>query len=39
VKLQIWDTAAQERSRSILKTYYRNAVRCVLVFDLTDRKS
>jgi small GTP-binding protein len=39
VKLQIWGTAGQERFRLILKTYYRNPVGFILVFDLTDRKS
>jgi small GTP-binding protein len=39
VKLQIWDTAVQERFRSIARAYYRNAVGVLLVFDVTDRKS
>lgn len=39
VQLQIWDTAGQEKFQSISKTYYRNAVGILLVFDITDRKS
>uniref|UniRef100_A0A8C3FWW9 RAB42, member RAS onco family n=1 Tax=Chrysemys picta bellii TaxID=8478 RepID=A0A8C3FWW9_CHRPI len=35
VKLQLWDTAGQERFRS----FYRNAVGVLLVFDMTNRKS
>ncbi len=39
VKVQIWDTAGQDRFRSIVRTYYRNAVGGLLVFDLTNRNS
>lgn len=39
VKLQIWDTAGQEKFRSIAKSYFRHAVGVVLVYDITDRKS
>lgn len=39
VKLQIWDTAGQEKFRSISKSYYRHAVGVILVYDMTDRKS
>ncbi|KAL7727822.1 hypothetical protein ACLKA6_019758 [Drosophila palustris] len=37
--MQIWDTAGQERFRSLCRAYYRGADCCVLVFDVTDRKS
>lgn len=39
IKLQIWDTAGQERFKSITKTYYRGAVGCIVMFDLTNKKS
>jgi len=39
VKLQIWDTAGQERFRSVTRSYYRGAVGCVVVYDITDRRS
>ena len=39
VKIQIWDTAGQDRFRSIVKTYYRNAVGGLLVFDVTNEQS
>ena len=35
IKLQIWDTAGQECFRSITKSYYRNALGAIIVFDLT----
>lgn len=39
VKLQIWDTAGQEKYHSIGKAYYRNAVGVLLVFALNDHES
>lgn len=39
IKLQIWDTAGQERFRSMAPIYYRGAHICILVYDITDRKS
>lgn len=39
IKLQIWDTAGQEKFRSIAKSYFRHAVGVILVYDITDRKS
>lgn len=38
-KLQIWDTAGQEKYRSIGKTYYRNSVGILIVYDITDHKT
>ena len=37
VKLQIWDTAGQEKYKSMIPTYLRNAEIVVLVFDLTSK--
>ena len=39
VKIQIWDTAGQEAFKSITKSYYRGAIGCLIVFDITSIKS
>uniref|UniRef100_A0A0X3PR49 Ras-related protein Rab-39B n=1 Tax=Schistocephalus solidus TaxID=70667 RepID=A0A0X3PR49_SCHSO len=39
IKLQLWDTAGQEKFKSITRSYYRNAVGALLVFDITNRES
>ena len=39
IKLQVWDTAGQESFRSISRAYYRGAVGCLLVYDITRRDS
>ncbi|ULU03871.1 hypothetical protein L5515_013130 [Caenorhabditis briggsae] len=39
VKLQLWDTAGQEKFRSITKSYYRNSVGVLAIYDITNRKS
>lgn len=39
VELQIWDTAGMERYRSLGPIYYRDAVACLIVYDLTDNES
>lgn len=39
VKLQIWDSAGQERFRTIAAAYYRGAHGVGIVFDITDEKS
>lgn len=38
-KLQIWDTAGQEVFRSITQSYYKHAVGCILMYDITCRES
>ena len=37
VKLQVWDTAGQEKYRSITPIYYRDAAAAVCVFDITSK--
>ncbi len=38
-KMQIMDTAGQERFRSISQAYYRKSQGCIAVYDITDRES
>ena len=39
VKVQIWDTAGEERYRSITNAYYKGAKGSLLVYDITNKKS
>ena len=39
IKYEIWDTAGQEKYRALAKVFYKNAGVCILVFDITRRKS
>jgi Ras-related protein Rab-6A len=39
VKLQLWDTAGQERFQSLIPSYLRDTAACVVVYDVTSRKS
>lgn len=38
-KLQIWDTAGQEKFRIITKSYYRCCQGAIIMFDLNNRES
>jgi len=39
VKFHIWDTAGQEKYRSLASIYYQGAMAALIVFDLTDEDS
>ena len=39
IKFQIWDTAGQEKFRSLAKIFYQNAAAAILVYDITRRDS
>ena len=36
IKIQIWDTAGQEKFRTISGTYYRGADAIIMVYDITS---
>ena len=39
IKFEIWDTAGQEKFRSLAKVFYKNAAVCVLVYDICRSES
>ena len=39
VKLQIWDTAGEERFRTTTKAYYKGFHGTILMYDVTDQNS
>lgn len=39
MRIDIYDTAGQERFRSVAKAYYKNVDICILVCDITEYKS
>lgn len=39
MKLQMWDTAGQEKFRTITSAYYKGAQGVIFAFDLTDKNT
>ena len=39
IALEIWDTAGEERYRSLIKNYYTGSKAAILVYDITKRSS
>ena len=39
IKVQFWDTAGQEKNKSIARSYYKNAHGALLIYDIADRDS
>ena len=39
IKFEVWDTAGQEKYRSITKMYYKDANAAILVYDITREES
>ena len=39
IKIQLWDSAGQEKYKAVARGYYRNVVGGFLVFDVKDRAS
>jgi len=39
LKIQMWDTAGQEKYRSLSRQYYEGASGIIIVFDVTDQQS
>ena len=39
IKVQFWDTAGQEKNKSIARSYYKNSNGALLIYDISDRQS
>jgi Rab family protein len=39
IRLQIWDTAGQDKFRAMTTNHYRNAVGALLVYDISNEES
>ena len=39
IKFEIWDTAGQEQYHSIAKMFFLDAEVCILVYDITQKKT
>ena len=39
IKLQIWDTAGQEKFHNVTSSYYRGSQGCMVVYDVSEPKT
>ena len=39
IKLQLWDTAGDDKLRHITRNYYRGAVAAIVVYDVTNKNT
>ena len=39
IKLQLWDTAGDEKLKNLTKQYFQGAAAAVIVYDVTNRES
>jgi small GTP-binding protein len=39
IRVYIWDTAGQEKYRSLARMYFNNVAAAILVYDITELKS
>jgi len=39
INFELWDTAGEEKFRSVNNVFYRDAQICIMVFDITQRKT
>ena len=39
IKFQIWDTAGQEKFRALARVFYNNASVCIMVYDITNKRT
>ena len=39
IKLQIWDTAGQQRYKNLTQNYYKGSAGIILVYSITDLNS
>ena len=37
IRLQIWDSAGQENYRSITRSYYKNTICAIMIYDVTKK--
>lgn len=39
IRMQIWDTAGQQRFKTITQTYYKGAMGIIMTYAINDRQS
>jgi Ras-related protein Rab-4B len=39
VTLKVWDTGGEERFRSMVQLYYRDAIGAIICYDMSNEKS